>query len=121
MSVGVAPHILGKPESPAHAKEMLSALSGETHQVVAAVEVTELDRMKVSLSTTAVQFRNISKHEIRAYLATNEAQDRAGAYAIQGIAAIFIAAISDSYSGVMGLPLFETAKLLEEFGVEVLP
>lgn len=119
VSVGV--HILGKPESPAHAEEMLSALSGQTHQVVTAVAVTELDRMKVSLSTTAVQFRNISKHEIRTYLATNEAQDKAGAYAIQGMAAIFIANISGSYSGVMGLPLFETAKLLEEFGVEILP
>ncbi len=118
--VSLKGRIFGKPENSAHAEEMLTALSGQTHEVLTAVAMTELDRVRVHLSTTSVQFRDISKREIRAYLAVNEAHDKAGAYAIQGVAAIFIAKISGSYSGVMGLPLFETARLLEEFGVEVL-
>jgi septum formation protein len=118
--VSLKGRIFGKPENSAHAEEMLTALSGQTHEVLTAVAMTELDRVRVHLSTTSVQFRDISKREIRAYLAVNEAHDKAGAYAIQGVAAIFIAKISGSYSSVMGLPLFETARLLEEFGVEVL-
>ncbi|MDO8436627.1 MAG: nucleoside triphosphate pyrophosphatase [Nitrosomonadaceae bacterium] len=118
--VSLKGQIFGKPENSAHAEEMLAALSGQTHEVLTAVAMTELDRVQVHLSTTSVQFRNISKCEIRAYIAVNEAHDKAGAYAIQGVAAVFIAKISGSYSGVMGLPLFETARLLEEFGVEVL-
>jgi len=118
--VSLKGRIFGKPENSAHAEEMLAALSGQTHEVLTAVAMIELDRVRVHLSTTSVQFRDISKHEIRAYLAINEAHDKAGTYAIQGVAAIFIAKISGSYSGIMGLPLFETARLLEEFGVEVL-
>ncbi len=118
--VSLKGEIFGKPENSEHAEEMLAALSGQTHEVLTAVAMTELDRVRVHLSTTSVQFRDISKREIRAYLAVNEAHDKAGTYAIQGVAAIFIAEISGSYSGVMGLPLFETARLLEEFGVEVL-
>ena len=112
--------IFSKPENSAHAEEMLSALSGQTHEVLTAVAMIELDRVRVHLSTSTVQFRDISKREIRAYLAVNEAHDKAGAYAIQGMAAVFVAKISGSYSGIMGLPLFETARLLEEFGMEVL-
>jgi septum formation protein len=66
-----------------------------------------------------VRFRDVSEHEIHRYLAVGEAFDKAGGYAIQGMAAVFIAEISGSYSGVMGLPLFETAQLLQESGVEI--
>ena len=113
--------IFGKPENPVHAEEMLTTLSGKTHQVLTAIAVTALDKIQVRLSTTSVRFRNISEHEIRIYLADGETRDKAGAYAIQGMAAVFIAEISGSYSGVMGLPLFETAQLLEEFGIEIFP
>lgn len=119
--VSLKGQILGKPENSAHAEEMLATLSGQTHEVLTAVAMAELDRVQVSLSTTSVQFRDISKQEIRSYLATNEAYDKAGAYAIQGMAAVFIEKISGSYTGVMGLPLFETAQLLKEFSVEILP
>ncbi len=112
--------IFGKPENSAHAEEMLTMLSSRTHQVLTAIAMAELDRVRVHLSITSVKFRDISKHEIRTYLANNEMHDKAGAYAIQGVAAVFIANISGSYSGVMGLPLFETAQLLKEFGVEIL-
>ncbi len=118
--VSLKGQIFSKPENSAHAEEMLATFSGQTHEVLTAVAMIELDRVRVHLSTTTVQFRDISKREIRTYLASNEAYDKAGAYAIQGLAAVFIAKISGSYSGVMGLPLFETARLLEEFGVEVL-
>lgn len=118
--VSLKGQIFSKPENSAHAEEMLSALSGQTHEVLTAVAMIELDRVRVHLSTSTVQFRDISKREIRAYLAVNEAHDKAGAYAIQGMAAVFVAKISGSYSGIMGLPLFETARLLEEFGMEVL-
>ncbi len=118
--VSLKGQIFGKPENSTHAEEMLSALSGQTHEVLTAVAMIELDRVRVHLSTSTVQFRDISKREIRAYLAVNEAHDKAGAYAIQGMAAVFVAKISGSYSGIMGLPLFETARLLEEFGMEVL-
>jgi len=113
--------IFGKPENPVHAEEMLAALSGKTHQVLTAIAVAAPDKIQVRLSTTSVRFRNISEHEIRIYLADGETRDKAGAYAIQGMAAVFIAEISGSYSSVMGLPLFETAQLLEEFGIEIFP
>ena len=118
--VSLERRIFGKPENSAHAEEMLTMLSGRTHQVLTAIAMAELDRVRVHLSITSVKFRDISKHEIRTYLANNETHDKAGAYAIQGAAAVFIANISGSYSGVMGLPLFETAQLLKEFGVEIL-
>jgi septum formation protein len=112
--------ILGKPTDAAHAKEMLEALSGQTHQVLTAIAVAAQIGVQVRTSTTTVQFRNLTESEIRAYLGYNEAQDKAGAYAIQGKAAVFISAISGSYSGVVGLPLFETAQLLEEYGIRLL-
>ncbi len=113
--------IFGKPENVAHAKEMLSALSGQTHQVLTAVAVAAKNGIQVSISKSLVRFRDIREHEIHHYLAVGEALDKAGGYAIQGMAAVFIAEISGSYSGVMGLPLFETAQLLQESGVEIFP
>ncbi|MCH9638093.1 MAG: Maf family nucleotide pyrophosphatase [Betaproteobacteria bacterium] len=117
--VTVDGRIFGKPHDATHAEEMLLTLSGRTHQVMTAIGIVVRDKIKVRLSTTNVQFREIGKREIRHSIASGEIFDKAGAYAIQGMAGAFIVEISGSYSGVMGLPLFETAQLLEEVGVEV--
>lgn len=114
-------YIFGKPENLVHAREMLIALSGQTHQVLTAVAVAAQDGTQVRISTSTVQFRNISEREISICLATEEAHDKAGSYAIQGMAAVFITGMTGSYSGVMGLPLFETAQLLEDSGIEIFP
>jgi septum formation protein len=111
--------ILGKPANRVHAKEMLDALSGQTHHVLTGIAVAAPSGVQVRVSTTMVQFRDISQREIQAYIAHGEAQDKAGGYAIQGRAAVFVSAISGSYSGVVGLPLYETAQLLEEFGISL--
>ncbi|HKX53155.1 MAG TPA: Maf family protein [Nitrosospira sp.] len=111
--------IFGKPENPLHAKEMLRALSGQVHEVLTAVAVAAGNGTRVNLSRSRVRFRNISEQEIAHYLTCGEAYDKAGAYAIQGRAAVFISEIFGSYSGVVGLPLFETAQLLEESGIRI--
>ncbi|MDP1557446.1 MAG: nucleoside triphosphate pyrophosphatase [Nitrosomonas sp.] len=113
--------ILGKPHNLMHAEEMLKALSGRTHQVLTAIAVVVNEKIQARISRTEVRFREIGKQEIRACLANGKIRDMAGAYAIQGIAAAFIVEISGSYSGVMGLPLFETAQLLEESGINIFP
>lgn len=113
--------VFGKPESSAHSQEMLHALSGQTHRVLTAIALAAQDGIQVRVSTSTVRFRDISEREIVMYIASDEAHDKAGGYAIQGIAAVFIAEISGSYSGVMGLPLFETAQLLEESGIKIFP
>ncbi|MBS0300071.1 MAG: septum formation inhibitor Maf [Proteobacteria bacterium] len=111
--------ILGKPKDNAHAEEMLKVLSGRSHQVLTAIGVGIKDTIQMRLSTSTVRFREISEREIRHYLTNNNVLDKAGAYAIQGMAAAFVVEISGSYSGVMGLPLYETAQLLEEAGIAV--
>lgn len=113
--------IFGKPANSTHAQEMLNALSGQTHQVLTSVALATQSGIQVCVSASTVRFRDISEREIHAYLTSDEAHDKAGSYAIQGIAAVFIAEISGSYSGVMGLPLFETAQLLEESGIKIFP
>ena len=112
-------NIFGKPDNPAHAEEMLTTLSGQTHQVLTAVAVAAQDKIQECLSTTTVRFRDISQSEITSYLNSSESYDKAGAYAMQGKAAVFIIEISGSYSGVLGLPLFETAQLLEKFNINI--
>jgi septum formation protein len=112
--------VFGKPESLAHAGEMLAALSGQTHQVLTAIAVSVEKATRIRVSTSTVRFRDISELEIRRYIALDEAHDKAGGYAIQGLAAIFITEITGSYSGIMGLPLYETAQLLQDCGIEVL-
>jgi len=107
--------ILGKPETSKHATEMLQQLSGKEHQVLTAVAVAMNEHVEVALSTSTVRFTTLSKERIRQYLLTREYLDKAGGYAIQGVAAAFIEHISGSYSGVMGLPLFETVQLLKHF------
>lgn len=111
--------ILGKPRDKMHATDMLKTLSGRSHQVLTAIGVGIGDNIQVKLSTSTVRFREITEREIRRYLENNNILDKAGAYAIQGMAAAFIAEISGSYSGIMGLPLYETIQLLEETGIQV--
>ncbi len=113
--------ILGKPKDIVQAETMLKTLSGRSHQVLTAIGVGIRDKTQIRLSTSTVQFRDISEREIRKYLTQNNCLDKAGAYAIQGMAAAFIVKISGSYSGVMGLPLYETAQLLEEVGIVLFP
>lgn len=104
--------IFGKPTDRDHAAVMLGRLSGHTHQVLTAVARVQDASHAVRLSSSEVTFRPLSPTEIAAYCDTGEPLDKAGAYAIQGRAAAFIRHLEGSYSGVMGLPLFETAELL---------
>ncbi len=110
--------VLGKPSSREDGIAMLRQLSGRTHQVLCAVAVTDGLRERVVLSRTLVSLRELEAAEIDAYWASGEPCDKAGAYAIQGLAAAFVQRIEGSYTGVVGLPLFETAALLRDFGIE---
>jgi len=110
-------HVFGKPADREDAFRMLSLLSGQQHQVMSAVAVVEGDREKVLLNTSLVQFRSITTDEMQWYWQTGEPLGKAGGYAIQGKAALFINDLQGSFSAVMGLPLFETGELLAEFGV----
>ena len=112
--------ILGKPADPAEATDMLRLLSGRTHHVLTAIVVLADDVMTEALSRSEVRFAELSEASLHAYCATNEPYDKAGAYGVQGYAAQFIEHISGSYSGIMGLPLFETAKLLQLAGIKTL-
>ena len=112
--------IIGKPDNLAHGKKMLNTLSGQTHKVLTAVVVVAKNKIQKSLSTTTIRFRDISQNEITNYLNGTESHDRAGSYAMQGRAAVFIMKISGSYSGALGLPIFETAQLLEKFNIKIL-
>jgi septum formation protein len=104
--------ILGKPADAGHAQDMLRRLSGSIHEVRTAIVLDWHDRLQEDVSVTQVRFRPLSEAEIDAYCASGEPLGKAGAYGIQGMAAIFVAHISGSYTGVMGLPLFETHRLL---------
>ncbi len=108
--------VLGKPTHRDHAMAMLARLSGRTHEVLTAVAVMHrTDGVRVS--TSQVTFRTITPREAAAYWATGEPRDKAGAYAIQGRGAVFVARLVGSYSGVMGLPLYEAAQLLRDHNV----
>jgi septum formation protein len=111
--------VIGKPDNLVHGRKMLSALSGQTHKVLTAVTVVAKNKIEESLSTTTIKFRDINQSEITSYLNGSEWNDRAGSYEIQGIAAAFIIRISGSYSGALGLPIFETAQLLEKFNIKI--
>jgi septum formation protein len=104
--------IFGKPRDRGEGVAMLARLSGRTHQVLTAVALAHDDGVARLLSASAVRFRVLTADECRAYWETGEPRDKAGGYAIQGLGAMFIESLSGSYSGVMGLPLFETAQLL---------
>ena len=112
--------LLVKPKNFEHAHSMLSSMSGNWHVILSAVALSYNGQTRVKLNRNRVLFRQISSEEIKAYWQTGEPHDKAGAYAIQGLAAAFIARIEGSYSGIMGLPLFETSQLLEEFGISII-
>ena len=112
--------IFGKPKDAADAGRMLTRLSGRTHQVLTAVALCWEQQMAAEISTSSVTFREIAPDEIERYIATGEPFDKAGAYAVQGRAASFVSRIEGSYSGVMGLPLYETAQALAGLGFPVL-
>ncbi len=113
--------ILGKPAGAAEAVAMLERLSGRTHAVLTAVALASAQGLSFRLSASAVRFRHLSRAECLAYWASGEPHDKAGAYAIQGRGAVFIEHLAGSYSGVMGLPLFETAQLLGAAGIPFWP
>ncbi len=117
-SVVIGDTIMGKPDNLQHAIAMLNRLSASTHQVYSAVSVRGQQTQQV-LSVSNVTFRAISLPEIIQYWQTGEPADKAGAYAVQGIASLFIQSIQGSFSGIMGLPLFETAQLLANEGIKV--
>jgi septum formation protein len=112
-TVALDGRILGKPVDRKEAATMLASLSGRSHEVLTAIAVQHVDRLESALSRSEVRFKELSAREIADYVATGEADDKAGAYAIQGAAARFVAELRGSYSGVMGLPLFETSQMLE--------
>jgi septum formation protein len=116
-SVIVDGRILGKPRTLAEQHEMLTQLAGRTHEVLTAIALVSGRALAVRLSRTLVRMRRLRPAEIDAYWASGEPRDKAGGYAIQGLAAVFIEHIEGSYSGVMGLPLYETAELLAAAGV----
>ena len=115
-TVALGRAILGKPRNALDAADMLRRLSGRTHRVITALAVQAGDARHQAVSDSRVRFASLSDADIAAYLASGEWQGKAGAYAIQGRAAAFIAHISGSYSGIMGLPLCETATILRLVG-----
>lgn len=110
--------VFGKPRDAADAAAMLRRLSGRTHQAVTAVSLVSAGREAQAVSVSEVSFAELGEEEIAAYVATGQADGKAGAYGIQGAAERFVRHLSGSYSGVMGLPLFETSRLLKSFGVQ---
>jgi septum formation protein len=117
-SVILADKILGKPNNREDGIAMLSALSGKTHRVLTSVSLVGSCEYH-ALSESQVTFRHLDQTEIEAYWETGEPADKAGAYAVQGQAAVFISRINGSFSGIMGLPLFETAQLLTQAGIKI--
>jgi septum formation protein len=117
-TVTIDDKIIGKPLDNVHAAEILHSLSGR-HQVLTAVAVSFEDHFEMRLSATIVTFAKLDDERIHRYLLNNEAHDKAGAYGIQGYAGAFVERIDGSYTGVMGLPLFETVELLKNFGYPV--
>jgi len=119
-AVSIDDQVLGKPGSQDEAVRMLASLSGRTHTVLTAVALDYGGVVRTTTSLTEVRFREISPDEAQSYWQSGEPLDKAGAYAVQGIAGIFVEELSGSYSGVVGLPVFETAALLADAGLEIL-
>jgi len=115
-ALALAGEIIGKPQGADDAERILHALSGQTHRVLTAIALAFDGRLESALSVSAVRFARLDDAEIRRYVATGDPLDKAGAYGIQGRAALFVEHLSGSYTGVMGLPLFETGALLKRFG-----
>jgi len=112
--------ILAKPADTAEAMDMLRRLSGRTHQVLTSVALHQDQNTTQLTQVSEVTFASLTEDQMRAYCATSEPYDKAGGYGIQGLAAVFIERIAGSYTGIMGLPLHETAKLLEQAGIPIL-
>jgi septum formation protein len=111
--------LLGKPRDRADGLEMLRRLSGRSHQVLSAVALASATRLQQALSRSVVRFRALTEQECADYWDSGEPHGKAGAYAIQGRGAVFVEYLSGSYSGVMGLPLYETAQLLHFAGIDI--
>ena len=118
-TVALGRQILGKPESPEHAAQTLRQLSGRRHQVLTAVALAHQGQIHQTLSRSTVQFAPLSEAQIAHYVASGEPIGKAGAYGIQGLAGLLIARISGSYTGIMGLPAFESAQLLAAAGLAI--
>jgi septum formation protein len=124
-TVALGKTILGKPDDAKHAAQILGALSGQTHRVLTSVAMGTLSKSgkplktEQALSVSSVRFAPLTRTQIQTYVASGEPMGKAGAYAVQGRAAAYIEHISGSYSGIMGLPMFETAQLLRAFGFKV--
>ena len=118
-TVALGDEIFGKPADPADAERMLRALSGTRHRVLTAVGVQLEGRLELAVSESLVTFCELDAARIAAYVASGESFDKAGAYGIQGRAGAFVSRLEGSYTGVMGLPLYETATLLTLFGLTV--
>ncbi len=124
-TVALGKTILGKPDDAKHASQILSALSGQTHRVLTSVAMGVVTKTGVvrkqaqALSVSNVRFAPLTRSQIHSYVASGEPMGKAGAYAVQGRAAAYIEHLSGSCSGIMGLPMFETAQLLREFGFKV--
>ena len=119
--VVVNQQIFGKPASKEHALAMLAALSGRSHRVLTAVTLRNAGEYYARLSETEVRFSEMNPDEAHAYWQSGEPDGKAGAYAIQGLGGVFVERISGSYSGVVGLPVFETAALMQLAGIHILP
>ena len=119
-TVSIEGHILGKPADAEEARQMLELMSGRWHEVLTGLAIATTDGVDAAISITRVEMGNLTDDEIQAYIRSGEPFDKAGAYGIQGLASTFIKRIEGSYSGVMGLPIYETAQLLKRAGVQVL-
>ena len=119
-TVSIDGKILGKPQDDDDAFQMLSSMSGRWHEVRTGIALATNEGVKVAISTTKVEMAQLSDETILAYIATGEPRDKAGAYGIQGLAGALIKRIEGSYSGVMGLPIYETAQLLSQAGIRIL-
>ncbi len=118
-TVALGRTIYGKPADAAEARHMLRELSGATHRVLTAVAIQRGTRRLECLSESRVTFGALTQPQIHRYVASGEPMGKAGAYAVQGAAAAFISRIAGSYSGIMGLPMFETAQLLRAVGFKI--
>ncbi|ABY69644.1 putative MAF protein [Actinobacillus pleuropneumoniae] len=118
-TVSIDGKILGKPKDEQDAFAMLKMLSGRTHQVFTAVCISYRGKQVECLHTSEVSFRRLTDAEIHAYIATGEPMDKAGAYGIQQFGGVFVERLSGSFTGVMGLPVFETAELLKQFDLQI--
>ncbi|GIZ51343.1 Maf family protein [Noviherbaspirillum aridicola] len=119
-TVVIDDRILGKPADRNEAMDMLRLLSGRTHQVITSVALHHDDQLHQLTQVSEVSFATLTKDMMRAYCNTSEPYDKAGGYGVQGLASVFISRIDGSYTGIMGLPLHETAQLLGRAGISVL-